>query len=359
MADYSDMFGTYEGDNEIDDTSDETDVEETESEETEPDIEEGGDSNDEEPDTEDNEPSEVIDTEDQGEQNTGEPIQRQTEPPEWVPETLRVPEFKDTDSELAWYRENYAKTFDAYKDESFQTKLTEFYADTLKNVEENHENLKAIEALLKDKPEIAIKLYAPQFLAKNGYNNLITQEQTNVVVDDILKEKFGQDYRDVYDPAAATQKGTLSNKILQEQNDIIANINQKNQVAQQYIEQYKPPSDEDIQKQFDEDYNTHFKSSGFAKEEYDTFINESREYFTKKPLSGADMHLIMNKDMYLEDAYKKGVKDGKKGVTKDMERELKNFQPEYKASKSNRRNGLTEFKRFGNETTTFPFLSHS
>lgn len=331
IKDFNDAYAQdlYEEDfNESDDDTEEEDVEETEEEDNE------DDADNEETVEPDKGKDSDIQSDETGTEET--PKKRpEYEFPQWTPDELKPPkEFKDEKEELAWYKDNYTKPFEQYKTDEFRDRLLNTYKDQLLSVEQEHEQLKAVSQVFKNNPELAVKLYAPQYLAQKGYNNIITEEEKNDIADKALKTEFGEDYKNHYDRNAASNPNTLSGRMLLKQEEIYRTIEQQNNTAKQYIEQYQPS--EEVQKQqLEKEYETYFKPNNLTKEDFDLFNNNVKEHFTKNPINSMDLSLIMNKDYYLKEAYNNGFKEGQKKFHKEIEKVGNEVKPTNDAPKKN------------------------
>ena len=255
--------------------------------------------------------------------------------------------FKNQKEEVRWYKENYARLINKFSDEDFVQEFADAYQEQLLSREKNIENLKAVDYLLKGQPELALKLYAPQYLAQKGHSPLINEDEAREMVDNALKQKYGEDYLDLYDSSKANTKGTLSYMMYQYQQEILHHVQQQREEAQKYIENYQPPDPAKIQEYLYSVYEESFAQAEFSKEEFDNFVSEAREYSKTMPLE--DVYFVLNKEDYLDLAYENGYEEGKKAAAKNLNKAIKSTNYEEQPTRRVVRKADNGVKSFTNK----------
>jgi hypothetical protein len=220
-----------------------------------------------------------------------------------------------------WYKENYSKLLKHIHSEQFVNKFADGYKEHLIKKEEHYTRLKALDELFSEKPELAFKTYAPQYLIKNGIDARYTPAEMNDQLVGALKERFGANYEDKYDIEEAEVEGSLSNKMINFQRQYIADYNKN---IEELYAQNKPMSEEDINKAVAKTYHEEFKPKGFTEDEYAEFIDEVKNY---KP-SLVDFHRIVYFKNYIQDAYTKGLEEGKNSVLGNIKRAGQRITPQ-------------------------------
>lgn len=264
--------------------------------------------------------------------------------PDWAPDELVTPEYEDPNDELEWYRNNYHKAFEHYKSPEFAKELLNSYEDALIEKEQNVQELKAIKEMLENNPEQVIRTYAPHYLQARGYNAQMTEDEIYSEVDNQLAAEFGSDYKEIYNPDAANDPKTISGKMLMRQQEIIAELEDRNN----QIASYTPPTKEELEERLMNQYSDEeFDKSGYTLDEFTEFKDEAIHFVSNMTLR--DVHYALYHDDYVDDAYKRGYADGKKGVVSEIERAGgRRLAPEPVQS-SKRSNGTTqEYDKFGN-----------
>jgi len=241
------------------------------------------------------------------------------EVPSYIPDEFVPPEaFEKPEDELSFYKEHYIKLMEHLDSESAHEYYRNKYSDDLINEDKEYEKLRAVKNLVESgNPEEYIKIYAPDYLVKNRVNAGYNDEEIANIVINRMKAEFGEDYKDNYDQEKAGIKGTLSQRMYERQTQLIENIKQHNDYVNSQVESNKPPSQEQIFEELNKQYNDDFAET-LEPGEYSEFANYAIEYAKNNKISMLDMHKMLYFDEYTEDAYKKGLQDGKKGLVNEI-----------------------------------------
>jgi len=265
----------------------------------------------------------------QTEQAPVEPVQ-ESQPSEYsFGDDFKIPEsFEKPEDELSWYKNNYQKIYGSITSQDFYNKVFEQYKDQILSQEEEAEQIRQTYLSLKNNPKDYIRQYFPETLAEIGVQPVMSDEEITSKVDEGLKEKFGENYRDLYSAEdLAPFKGRTLSRQIQEHGDLLhKQYNEQNERNRSLFEEYRsklaspqsqqaPLTDEDAQKYIDEQYE-HVKDFGITKEEYGEFVESLKSY---QP-TVKDFYRMKNFDNLLEQARKSGIEEGKKSVTANIGR---------------------------------------
>jgi len=229
------------------------------------------------------------------------------EVPDFVPDEYLPKEFDNEEDELDWYRENYIKLIDIHKSDNFVNYITDLYAKQLEDTEK-----KTIEQLINENNIYDLKTKYPQFFQKLGQNPTISEEEKKDMVYNALSKEFGVDYEEKYNVEDADNPDTLSGKMIQRQREILAKIDEDNNK----LSSYKPMSEEDLLIELNNQYDRDFKPLGIDKNKYVETIEFAKEKGNN--LSVLDFYRIQHFNDYVNDAYQKGMTDGKKQLTNEF-----------------------------------------
>jgi hypothetical protein len=271
-----------------------------------------------------------TDTTDGDAADKGEPVQSEVEPtkteedeeveevevPEWVTDDFLPPEeFKTQKEEYQWYKSKYQDLLTEYSKPEFISNFIDAYKENLVAAEQKVEQYKAVEALFDGNPELALKLYAPNILQQINKDPFLSEENIYNIVDEQLKQEFGEDYKEHFKSDDIQKTNTLSYKMFSKQQDILNSVENHQKEIKESL--YQPAVKQvDIDKQIQEEYDRDFKESGYTREEYNQFVQEVKK--TIPTLKLKDFHRTMYFDTYVKNAYEKGKKDGKLLATKQI-----------------------------------------
>ena len=279
------------------------------------------------------------DYQDEAEEDSSEPEyesyeeqeEQQIDYPDFVPDELIVPKFKSERAELNWYRDNYNKTFGIYQNDDFKHKLLDHYKDFLLSEEENVESLKAVESVFKNEPEIAIKVFGAEGLEKNGISSKLTDEEVGQIVNQEMIKYFGSNYAQKYDQSELIDPNSLSSKMLMKSQEIGRSIQEHQNYSEQLAQQYKPLSDEELQEELDKEYYANFQQE-MSIDEYDEMIDE----INNTDIGIMDLHKAIMFNEYMQEAYSRGIQDGRKNLVGDIKKASKPINPYSNVKRTNK-----------------------
>jgi len=238
--------------------------------------------------------------------------------PDYVPDDLVPPDFKDEEEELAFYRSNYSKAVSLVTSPEFGDVVLKEYEDKLIEKEQDHERFKALKVAFDSNPEAAIKFYFPEALEQRGYRTTISGDEAEQWVSSKMADEFGEDYLERYDSEEAGLKPkSESAKMWAVYDKTKAELAQHNERAKQVEDQSRPLSTEAKTELLQKQYEETFKSF-MSKDEYEVFLGEASE----KSLTLLDVFRAFNFDHYItaaeDDGYKRGKRDAINGVRKSV-----------------------------------------
>lgn len=228
--------------------------------------------------------------------------------PDFVPDSYIPPQaFDSEEDELDWYRENYGKVIDTYKTDEFVDFISNKYIDKFLELEQQN-----IEKLIEDNKIYELKTKYPQFFKQIGISSEISEEEIADIVYDKLSKEFGENYAEIYDVDEAADKNSISGKMIARQEQIMAEIQQHNS----QIQTNKPMSKEDLITNLNIQYSQDFEPHGITKENYIKTLEFAQQ--KANDLSVKDFYKLQYFQEYIDDAYQRGLKDGKKNMTEEL-----------------------------------------
>lgn len=271
------------------------------------------------------------------------------EVPDYVPDEYLPPEkFESIEEETNFYRDSYGKLIKFMESDNLKEHLKSQIKIEPNINEEDIEEIEAVRTMLKEgEPTAVIKMFAPDYISKMGSSPILSENEKKDFVVNQLMNKFGKNYDTKYDENEAMEQGTLSYNMLQYQQELSSAIDEYNEANKVIAEQNQPLTQEEIQLKLNEQYEKDFKDNDWKEEEFHEFVNIAIDYASSDKITLADVHKIMYFDNYMDDMYKKGLEDGKRGITKDLSR-LPNSEVKHQIVDKPTNDELPIYNPFGN-----------
>jgi len=268
--------------------------------------------------------------------------------PSFIPDEYKPKTFKDEKEEVEFYRQNYRKALNHYKSEEFSKTLKEQYKDSLLKEEEDYETLKKIHTSFKDDPELMFKLYYPENLAKRGIDVQFSPEEQNKVINRVLSDSFGSNYKDKYDPnEALDDPSSMSAKMLDKQREVKQALQEAQTKAEASI-----PDPKALEKTIVEQRQKYFKN--IPEDEFNSFIKEVE---TWQPTL-LDIHRAKNFDTYAEQAYQLGLVKGREANAQEFKKAGKTIKPSSPEVKPEEKRMDNYFHAFSNSNNGLPDFNY-
>lgn len=239
-----------------------------------------------------------------------------------IPDDFLPPEeFESDEARAKFFEDNYGRLIQFAGSEEIADHYKGVYG---KQPEQNNEEiaeLKAIRSMVNDgNAEEFLKIYAPDYLANIGESPMFSEEDKTRFVVKKMQDEFGKNYQTKYDADEAGENGTVSQKMFDRQEELMKAIDDNNEANKNIAEQHKPVSQEQIDAKVNEQFENDFKDNDWSQEEFKEFVDIAVNYAKEDNITLADVHKIMFFDGYIDDSYKRGLEDGRKGITKDIDK---------------------------------------
>lgn len=283
-----------EGESSEDDAGEDTEEDESEEEESEDDDSEEEESEEENPEYDEEE----------------------IELPDFLTEDFIPPEFRTQKEELSWLRENYGKLVRHFSTEEFIEDFAKTYEKVLIDKEQKVEHIRAVAGIFENDPALAFKIFQPQFVAMQGYDPVLSDEELGKITDEQMSHEFGADWVQVYNPELANDPKTISGKIWARYSQIQEWGEQQRTEAQSAVKENHPMTKAEMEEYLKNEYNTNF--SYMKQDEFSTFVNKARERTAKLNLK--DVEVLLNFEDIKKQEYERGVAEGKKTLVKEIKK---------------------------------------
>lgn len=227
------------------------------------------------------------------------------------------PEFESYKKKASWYEEKYKEVVKTLKDPQLKSQLADSYAQEMLQAQEKADRAIAVYKALEKDPEVLVKTYFGDQLKKVGYDVSLTKAEMQTAVNHYMAEEFGDNYKDMFDPAEVLDPTSQSHKMYNRMNELAVAMQQQNNTPAK-AEPKDVWTDPTIAQRIEQDYEQHFKPANISKARYDEFINEAKGFLPK--MSFHDLHKAMYFSDYMKFAKQQGFEEGKKSVVKNIQK---------------------------------------
>lgn len=260
-------------------------------------------------------------------------------PDGWKPEQ----KFASSEEELQFYRDKYPGLWKHINSDEFINGFLDIYGEKIASKESEIDSaLQLIKALNTD-PETFIAAHLPEYADKLGIGRIYSADEIGDYIESTISEEFGQNWRDVYNPADLVRRNSVSSQILKRTQQLEDQLEQHNQKVatnrNKYLQQLASkqnqsaaPSSQMSEQQFDsildsmvESYYSELADQGISEDEFIEMAIQSFEY---KPTM-KDIYRVMRYDQLVEQERKKAYEEGRKSMVNEFKKGSKKAAAEY------------------------------
>ena len=244
-------------------------------------------------------------------------VDSQQEQEEVTPDYFKTPsQFENQETELDWYKTRFNKIADSL--EVNEEKLATYQNDARDKIFSD-ESLKlagmkeAIQALEANPRAFMVK-YIPELSAEYGLSPILSEQEMAQIVKQHIDETFGKNFQ--FNAAELMDPSSLSFKAMQLQASKMNELVLQNSRNQELMDNwnsnivkgdFKIPTESEIRDGIEQSYESEFKPMGISREEFDTFVADSRNF----KMTPMNIHQAMYFKDYLKGAYQAGLTAGK------------------------------------------------
>lgn len=259
---------------------------------------------------------------------------------DFIPEAWRpTNKFASSDEELEFYRSKYPALWQHVTSDEFANAFIDQYSGL---ISEHDAELKAAKAIMKGLDSDPINFlmnYIPEYASELGLGNYYSDEAIDQIVQDEVTKKFGENWREVYDPSDLIRRNSVSSQILkytqeienqleQQNRQYVQNRNRRVQQFSQMQQQPHAPQTQNIENIMDmaiDSYLNDLAPEGVTEDEFiETFVNAMAYQPTMK-----DIHRLMNYNNVIEQERKRAYEQGRKAMLEEYRRGSKQAANEY------------------------------
>lgn len=245
-------------------------------------------------------------------------------PQGWRPQK----EFASSEEALQFYAEKYNGLWQHLNSDEFARELEQNYGDALASREQEIETFKEILAGFKADPMTFMATYIPEYAEQLGIGKIYDEQEMDEYIEEQLTEEFGENWRDVYNPADLIKPSSMSARIQrysqQLSDQILAQNRQVEQRRQQYLaslQQRQQPQQQNPQVNIDEQVDAladAFYDEGLAEQMTEDEFLELVSEAMNRPMKLTDVYRSMRFDQIIEREREKAREEGRKAMMEEM-----------------------------------------
>lgn len=260
-------------------------------------------------------------------------------PDGWKPQQ----KFASSEEELQFYRDKYPGLWKHINSDEFISGFLDIYGEKIASKESEIDSaLQLIKALNTD-PETFIAAHLPEYADKLGIGRIYSADEIGDYIESTIAEEFGENWRDVYNPADLVRRNSVSAQILKRTQQLEDQLEQHNQKVatnrNKYLQQLASKQNQSnvsssqmSEQQFDsildsmvESYYSELADQGISEDEFIEMAIQSFEY---KPTM-KDIYRVMRYDQLVEQERKKAYEEGRKSMVNEFKKGSKKAAAEY------------------------------
>lgn len=260
-------------------------------------------------------------------------------PDGWKPQQ----KFASSEEELQFYRDKYPGLWKHINSDEFISGFLDIYGEKIASKESEIDSaLQLIKALNTD-PETFIAAHLPEYADKLGIGRIYSADEIGDYIESTISEEFGENWRDVYNPADLVRRNSVSAQILKRTQQLEDQLEQHNQKVatnrNKYLQQLaskqnqsNPDPQNMSEQQIDniidtmvQSYYSDLADQGITEEEFIEMAVQSFEY---KPTM-KDIYRVMRYDQLVEQERKKAYEEGRKSMVNEFKKGSKKAAAEY------------------------------
>lgn len=245
-------------------------------------------------------------------------------PQGWRPEK----EFASSEEALQFYAEKYNGLWKHLNSDEFASELEQNYGDALASREQEIESFKEMLNGFRKDPLTFIASYVPEYAEQLGIGRVYSEDEMDQVIEERISEEFGDNWRDVYNPADLIKPSSLSARIQrfsqkageeliqqnqtvdQKRKEFLANL-QNRQQGQQVAPQMQMEEQVDalVDAFFDEGL-----ADQMSEDEFLELVSEAMN----RPMKLTDVYRSMRFETIIEQEREKAREEGRKAMMEEM-----------------------------------------
>lgn len=245
-------------------------------------------------------------------------------PQGWRPEK----EFASSEEALQFYAEKYNGLWKHLNSDEFASELEQNYGDALASREQEIESFKEMLNGFRKDPLTFIASYVPEYAEQLGIGRVYSEDEMDQVIEERISEEFGDNWRDVYNPADLIKPSSLSARIQrfsqkageeliqqnqtvdQKRKEFLANL-QNRQQGQQVAPQMQMEEQADalVDAFFDEGL-----ADQMSEDEFLELVSEAMN----RPMKLTDVYRSMRFETIIEQEREKAREEGRKAMMEEM-----------------------------------------
>jgi hypothetical protein len=257
-------------------------------------------------------------------------------PEEWRP----TKKFASSDEELEFYRSKYPALWQHITSDQFADQFLDQYGDIITRQDQELQAARMIMKGLDKDPVNFLMTYIPEYAEQLGIGSYYDEDAISEIVESEIAKQFGENWKDVYDPADLVRRNSVSSQILKRTQAIEAELEQRNhrfvqsrnarlaEIAQRQQQQNIPSQQYNIEHIMDTAVDMYFEelqNEGVTEEEFiETFIQS----MTFQPRM-KDIHRIVNYDKIIDSERKKAYEEGRKSMLSEYRKAGKQAANDY------------------------------
>ena len=263
-------------------------------------------------------------------------------PQGWRPEK----EFASSEEALQFYSAKYNGLWKHLNSEEFASELERNYGDALASREQEIESFKEMLNGFKSDPLTFMASYVPEYAEQLGIGRVYTEAEMDQVIEERIAEEFGDNWRDVYNPADLVKPSSISARIARYSQkageDLIAHNQTIEQKRKEFLaslqnrnQQTNVPSQVDMDAQVDSLVDAYF-DEGLAEQVSEEEFLELIQDSMNRPMKLTDVYRTLRFDQILEREREAAREEGRKAMMEEMRKAGKmasaQFQPQSTSS---------------------------
>lgn len=240
--------------------------------------------------------------------------------------TLKAPEqFESGEQELEWYKTQYNSMYNTLNSKELYDKIAENYKDLLLQQEQEVEKIKETYKALQSNPKDFIRQYYPETLSELGISPVKNTDEISSEVDAKLKQEFGEDYKNMYDPndLAPFKGDNFTRRVYDRGMEIHKQLSAENEKNKEILSTYTSKVAQGVNPVTEAQKNEYFESEfaklskqGVTKEEFDSFVKELESDAFQPTLEL--FWKLKNSDKLIAEAKQQGYEEGKKSIMQNV-----------------------------------------
>jgi hypothetical protein len=259
---------------------------------------------------------------------------------DFIPEAWRpTNKFASSDEELDFYRSKYPALWQHVTSDDFANAFVDQYSGLITEHDSELKAAKAIMRGLDTDPINFLMTYIPEYAGELGLGNYYSDEAIDQIVQDEVTRKFGENWREAYDPSDLIRRNSVSSQILkytqqvenqleQQNRQYVQNRNRRVQEFSQMQQQPHGTQTQNIENIMDVAIDSYFNDlapEGVTEDEFiETFVNAMAYQPTMR-----DIHKLMNYNNVIDQERKRAYEQGRKAMLDEYRRGSKQAANDY------------------------------